>query len=639
MAEKGRTATVHPLEPLSTDEISSAVEALYKEQELSESHRFASVVLHEPLKGKVLGFENGEPVEREAFAIVLDKSNGQTYEAIVSLTEETVKSWERVPGVQPQVMLEEFSECEEIVKNSSEVHDALRKRNITEFDGVMVDPWSAGHYGDEVEGRLLRALAWVKMGGEDDNGYAHPIENLIVYVDMNKKEVAKVEDHGVVPVPQAPGNYIPEEVGNLRTDLKPVEITQPEGVSFEIDGHEVRWQKWRFRIGFTPREGLVLYTVGYEDNGRVRQILYRASLSEMVVPYGDPSPVHRRKNAFDVGEYNIGQLANSLELGCDCLGEITYFDATLADPNGEPYTIKNAICMHEEDYGLLWKHVDFRTERTEVRRSRRLVISFIATVGNYEYGFYWYLYQDGSIECEAKATGIMSTGAVRPGETPEYGQLLNKDGLYAPIHQHIFNFRLDMDVDGQENSVYEVNTESSAPGPENPYGNAFRTVPTQLNRETEAQRLVDTSSARYWRVINPAVENAVGEPVAYKLVPSANTVSFVQPEASVTKRAAFITKHLWATPYAPREMYAAGDYPNQSQGGEGLPKWTRADRSIEDTDIVLWYTMNLHHPARLEDWPMTQVESAGFTLKPEGFFDRTPSLDVPPPSHNGHCDH
>jgi primary-amine oxidase len=494
---------MHVLDPLSADEITAAVEILRKENGLDERHRFVSVVLREPDKPQLLKSSDGQPAEREAFAILLDREENKTYEAVVALHDREVISWTHVPGVQPQVMLDEFFECEQIVKDSPEVQEALRERGITEFDGVMVDPWSAGHYGDEVEGRLLRALPWIKMTGPDDNGYAHPIENLVVYVDLAKGRVAKVEDYGVVPVPQMPGNYTPETLGALRTDLRPVEIAQPDGPSFQIDGYEVRWQKWRFRIGYTPREGLVLHTVGYEDAGRLRPIMHRASVSEMVVPYGDPAPVHARKNAFDAGEYNIGTLANSLELGCDCLGEIRYFDATMADSRGEPYTIRNAVCLHEEDYGLLWKHMDFRTERTEVRRSRRLVISFIATVGNYEYGFYWYLYQDGTIQFEVKLTGVISTGAVPPGERPEYGQLLNADGLYAPIHQHFFSMRLDLDVDGPQNAVYEVHTEAKPRGPDNPLGNAFYARSTLLSRESEAQQLSDPLSGRYWTSTRP----------------------------------------------------------------------------------------------------------------------------------------
>src|ERR687890_1362100 len=404
---KGRaTAATHPLDPL------TAVEILRKERDLGEKVRFAGVVVNEAPKEQVLSFNPGDNFEREAFVVLVDGEEEAAYEAVVSLGEGMVESWERIEGdVQPPIVLEEFDECEEACKRNPEFQEALRKRGITDMDLVLVDPWSAGSYGDEEGRRLSRALTWVRLDPED-NAYAHPVDNLVTIVDLNKMEVVRVEDSGVVPVPQEKGNYRPEEVGQMRQDLKPLEITQPEGTSFEVNGHEVRWQKWRFRIGFTPREGLVLHTVGYEDDGRVRPILYRASLSEMIVPYGDPSPVHSRKNAFDAGEYNIGRLANSLELGCDCLGEIRYFDAVMAESSGEPFILKNAVCMHEEDHGILWKHTDSRTERVEVRRGRRLVISFIATVGNYEYGFFWYLYTDGAIEYEVKLTGVLTTGAI-----------------------------------------------------------------------------------------------------------------------------------------------------------------------------------------------------------------------------------
>jgi primary-amine oxidase len=633
---RATTTLVHPLEPLTGEEISAASGLLREAGHVGEAARFVSIVLHEPPKADVHAFEaDGAPVPREAEVVVLDRADGRAYEGTVSLSEGRVTRWEHVPGIQPQVMLEEFFECEEIVRADPRVQDALRLRGITAFDGVMVDPWSAGHYGDEEQGRLLRGLLWMKMDGPDDNGYAHPVENLVVYVDMNTRRVARIEDHGVVPIPQEPGPYTPD-AHPPRPDLRPIEITQPEGASFAVDGHEVRWQKWRFRIGFTPREGLVLHTVRYTDGDRERSILHRASLSEMVVPYGDPAPVHRRKNAFDAGEYNIGTLANPLELGCDCLGEIRYFDGVINDGDGAPVTITNAVCLHEEDYGLLWKHTDFRTEKTEVRRSRRLVVSFIATVGNYEYGFFWYLYQDGTIDFEVKLTGIMSTGAVPPGSTPTHGQLLNADGLYAPIHQHWFNMRLDFDVDGAENSVYEVDTETDPPGPDNPIGNGFRTRDRLLPTELAARRRVSLDRARLWKVVNPHVHNAVGEPTAYVIKPHGTTVPFVQPDASVMRRAGFMAHHLWVTPYAQDERHAAGRYPNQHQGGEGLPKWTAADRSVTDTDVVVWYTFGSHHAARLEDWPVMPVQYVGFSLQPFGFFDRSPALDVPPPS-NGHC--
>src|SRR5947209_1755430 len=634
------SSVLHPLEPLTGEEIASAVNIVRNERGLSEKVRFGTVTLHEPAKEVVLNFKPGNPITREAFMVLLDNSNGAVYEATVSITEGKVTSWRHVPGVQPSIMPDEFFECEQMLKSNPEFQAALRKRGITNMDLVMVDPWSAGNYGTEEERtrRLTRALSWVRSD-PNDNGYAHPIEGVLALVDLNKMEVVRIDDHGVVPLPPRDGNYTSEAIGQMRTDLKPLEIHQQEGPSFTVQGHEVSWQKWRFRLGFTPREGVVLYTISYEDQGRQRPIIYRASLAEMVIPYGDPNPAHYRQNAFDVGEYGVGMLANALELGCDCLGEIRYFDAFMTDSRGNVVKLTNAICLLEEDYGMRWKDIDWRTNQTEVRRSRRLVVSFIATVGNYEYGYFWYFYQDGTIQVEVKLTGIMNTGAVPPGVTPKYGRLVAPQ-LNAPIHQHFFNYRLDMMVYGLNNSVYEVHTEAVPLGPENPHGNAFFARSTLLGTESEAQQVIDPLAARVWKVVNPSMHNSLGEPVAYKLIPGENVLPFAHPDSSVMKRATFARKHLWVTPYSPEERYPAGDYPNQHAGGAGLPAWTQANRPVENTDVVLWYTMGAHHVPRPEDWPVMPVSYIGFTLKPDGFFDRSPALDVPSaPKHDGHCEH
>ncbi|NEQ22353.1 MAG: primary-amine oxidase, partial [Microcoleus sp. SIO2G3] len=459
---------LHPLEPLSVEEITAAVAIVRASHPVGSYFRFPTVVLNEPAKEVVLTFKEGDPIEREAFLILLDNATGTTYEALVSLNQGTVTSWQAIPGVQPNIMADELAECEAAVKAHPDFRAVLKQRGITNLDLVMVDPWAVGNFGfEEEEGvRLSRALCWLRSS-PNSNGYARPIDGVVPVVDLNKMEVLRIEDYGVVPIPPEPGDYATEFIHQFRNDIKPLEITQPSGTSFEVQGHLVRWQKWQFRIGFTPREGVVLYTIGYEDQGRLRPIIYRASLAEMVVPYGDPRPQHFRKNAFDVGEHGVGMLTNSLKLGCDCLGEIYYFDAVLTDSRGEVAIIENAICLHEEDYGILWKHTDWRTEQVEVRRSRRLVVSFIATVDNYEYGFFWYFYQDGTIQYEVKLTGILLCGAL--ADTPRYGTLVAPE-LNALNHQHFFNIRLDMQIDGQNNSICEVNTHAEPMGEENPYG-------------------------------------------------------------------------------------------------------------------------------------------------------------------------
>jgi primary-amine oxidase len=525
----------------------------------------------------------------------------------------------------------------------------MGKRGVTDFSLAMIDPWPAGFVSPsddpKTSPRLCRPLTW-RRSGPTEHGYARPIEGLVVTVDIDALEVIEVADHGVVPIPPHPGNYEPTLMfdpdnrpafSELRTDLKPINITQPEGPSFTVDGWGVTWQKWQLRVGFNAREGVVLHQVSYLDRGKVRPIMYRASLSEMVVPYGDATPTHWNKNVFDMGEVGMGLMANSLTLGCDCLGEIFYFDGVVNDSQGEPVVIKNALCMHEEDYGISWKHTDFRTGLVEVRRSRRLVISTIATVGNYEYGFYWHLYTDGTIEYEVKLSGVLTTGAVAPGETPRWGQLI-APGIYGPNHQHFFNVRMDMCVDGPGNTVFEIDSIPDGPGPDNPHDNAWTTRSTALTTETTASRNVEYSTARFWKVANPSVINELGQPVAFKLMPGAVVPPMLQPGSAIYKRAKFVQHNLWVTKYDPTELYAAGNYPYQSPESQGLPEYVADDASIENEDIVLWYTVGAHHIVRPEDWPVMPVAYAGFHLKPVGFFDGNPALDMPPSKAACQCD-
>ena len=622
----------HPLHPLTAAEITTSVEMILNEKSFlsKATTRFISVSLKEPSKAFIYAYKDGDSFGRETFVIVLDSSTGLVYEAVISLTEVKIISWENIPGVQPTMTADEQVECEIVVKNDPAFRDALKRYGINDPELVMVDIWTAGHYGAEEESRvrLARPLCFVRTD-ETDNGYAHPIEGLRPVVDLNAMKVIRVEEFEFTPVPPEPGNYRADKVKTFRTGLKPLEIIQPEGPSFTVNGYEVNWQKWNFHIGFGSKEGLTLHYLTYDDDGDVRPILYRASLSEMVVPYGDPGETQYRKNAFDTGEYGMGQCANSLTLGCDCLGYIKYFDAVLNNSRGEAFVIKNAICMHEEDYGILWKHTDRRTGHAEVRRSRRLVISSISTVENYEYGFFWYLYQDGNIQFEIKLTGILSLGALDAGVKPKYGNMVAPQ-LYAPNHQHFFNMRLDFDIDGPDNSVYELNVVPDELGEHNPYENAFYAKSTLLDTELNARRNMNLATARTWKIASSTRKNAFGEPTGYKLMPGDNCVALATNNASWYKRAGFVQNHVWVTPFHEDEISAAGNYPNQHPGDDGLIKWTRQNRDVADTDIVVWYTMGHTHIPRPEDYPVMPAAYIGFLLKPNGFFNANPANDVPP---------
>ncbi len=621
---------LHPLSPLSAEEITAAVEVLRAGGRVGPADRFAYVGLSEPPKDEVRGFSGGTPRRRVRLVVVRDGEGASLVEAEVTLPAGEVTRWEAVHDMRPALLMEEAMRAIEVVKADPAYRRALARRDITDMDQVQIDPWPAGSFGvtHEDDRRITRCLSYLRSEPHD-NGYARPIEGVVVFVDMGRGTVLEVLDTGVVPVPEDRGSYAPADHQPLRR-MAPLDITQPEGPGFTVEDNLVRWQRFSLRVDMDPLEGLVLHGITYHDGDRDRPVVYRASVSEMVVPYGDPGPLHGWKNAFDVGEWGLGRMANSLALGCDCLGEIRYLDHVFADERGRAHTKQNAVCLHEEDYGILWKHADLHAGQVEVRRSRRMVISSIATVGNYEYGFYWYLYLDGTIQLEVKLTGILSTMALRPGEEPRHATVLGP-GLAAPFHQHLFCARLDMEVDGPGNSVYEVDTHPSPAGPDNPWGNAFEPTVTLLEREQAAQRVVDPSCSRHWRVVNPSRTNATGRPVAYKLLPQSVPTLLAAEESSVGRRARFATKNLWVTPFDPAERRAAGDHPNQHAGGDGLPRWTEADRPLVDTDVVLWHTFGVTHLPRPEDWPVMPVEYTGFSLVASGFFDRNPALDVAPP--------
>jgi primary-amine oxidase len=633
----------HPLDSLSREEIAAVVEVLKSSGKTNDASRYATIVLREPPKAEVLAFKPGSSFRREAFVVVYERAVNKTFEAVIDLNKKSLLSWKEIAGVQPAFLIEDFLLVQQVVQNDPQWQAAMRKRGITDFKNVQVDAWASGFFGtaDENGARTARAVSYYNEGTK--NAYARPIEGVIAYVNLNTKRVYKLVDTGVVPVPKQTGDFDMKSVGPLREAVKPLQIVQPQGVSFAVNGSEVRWQKWRFRFSMTPREGLVLHTVGYEDEGRLRPILYRASLSEMVVPYGDPQAGWFFRNAFDEGEYGVGRLALALEPQTDTPDNAVTFDAVFpGETGGGVIPLKRAVALYERDGGVLWKHADYSSFpfiHNESRRARDLVLSWFANVGNYEYGFNWIFHQDGVLEMEVQLTGIMAARAIdetenhsaHDGDSHAHRVAPNVEAIH---HQHFFNFRLDMDVDGSANSLVEMNTQATTAGPQNPYNNAFTMVETPLRTEREAQRQMNMASSRKWKVINPTAKNSLGEPTGYILFPGENSVPYAGPKASVRKRAGFINAHLWATPYAADERYAAGDYINQSAGGEGLPKWTAANRSIDNQDLVIWYTFGVTHIPRPEEWPVMTCHRAGFKLLPAGFFTRNPALDVPKPVMN-----
>ncbi|MDQ0575207.1 primary-amine oxidase [Agromyces albus] len=627
----------HALDRLTAEEIDTSRRLVLADGFDEDATAFMLVNLIEPEKHAVL---DGTATERRVGSVLLDRRDGTVSEITTDLTAGRVvarRTIDLTEEGQPPIVLEEFDRIEELLRAHDGWVDAMHTRGIDDVSLVRISALSAGRFGlpDEDGRRIVRCLSFLQLDA-DDNAWAHPIDGIVAYVDLVTGEVMKLIDDKIFDIPLERYNFHrADELPAPRQTQKPIVITQPEGPSFTVDGDVVEWEKWRFRIGFNQVEGLTLHEIGFTDGERHRPIVYRASVAEMVVPYGDPSPVRFWQNYFDAGEYSLGKSANSLTLGCDCLGEIRYFDATIAATDGKPQTITNAICMHEEDASILWKHTDEYYHSTDVRRNRRLVVSFFITVGNYDYGFYWHFYLDGRIELECKATGVVFASAY-PGAQPDGSDYPWASeiapGIGAPYHQHLFSARLDVTLDGVRNAVDELEAKRVQMGPENQYGNGFTLATRRLKTEQEGVRDADGKRGRAWHIVNPEVRNVVGRPVGYILRSEGQPSLLADPSSSIARRAAFTTHDLWVTRYSPTERYPSGELVNQNNGFGTIDRWIERDADIDGQDIVVWHTFGLTHFPRTEDWPIMPVDSTGFSLVPHGFFDHNPTLDVPAPA-------
>jgi len=634
----------HPLDPLSATEFQNTAVILRRDQGVTDSWRFTSIELKEPAKADVKAWRPGDAVPRRSLSVLLDRETNQTYEAVVDLVGDRVDSWTHKPGACPNFTLDEYHDVDHALHEHPEVLARLAARGITDPSLVLFDVWT---YGAAVmpEQWRDRRLGWCDLWMRETpkgNPYAHLISGLKIIVDVNTLEVLEIEDHHDYGLPEVDGEYDPQVRGTQeRTDLKPLEISQPDGVSFTVEGYELRWQNWSMRLGFNYREGPVIYQVAFDDQGTKRDIAYRMSFAEMVVPYRDPGFDHYRRTAFDIGEWGLGYMVTSLELGCDCLGEIVYVDAVMPDTRGEPMEIPRAVCLHEEDNAVLWKHVDADLG-AQVRRMRRMVVSTHITVANYEYLVYWRFYQDGNIECEVRASGLMVTTPMEnDGDSSPYGTTVDKR-TYAPFHQHFIVAKLDLDIDGADNTVVEVDSVAAPISDDNPYGLAMSAEATTIETESQSARDYNWETQRVWKVINPNKMNRHGSNTAYKLVPGAAIPSILDASSPVYQRAPVIDHTLWVTAYDDDERWPAGDYPTQSSEDTGMTRWVADDAPLADTDVVLWYVFGIHHITRIEDWPVMPVDIISFWLKPFGFFDQNPTLDAPSTlSNNGlsHAEH
>lgn len=640
-------AADHPLDGLAPEEIERVVSILKAEGHATDESLFSLIELKEPDKAAVLGWSEGEPVPRRA--TVHFKSDGEVFDAVVDIANEEVVSNEPLDG-QPMILLEEFLRAMDIALANEEFVAGLAKRDL-EPDDVFCLPLTGGNFGTEEEAgrRIMKVPCYVNPEGS--NFYARPVEGLYAVVDLKAREVMRVIDEGVVTVPEDPWGYTDAELekrlGELRPRGNPARLAQPGGANFEIDGSRIAWDMWRFRYRVDKRPGVVLSRIEANDGDAWRSVLYQAHLSEVFVPYMDPSEGWYWRTYMDSGEYGFGIFMSPLRAGVDCPAYATFLPAVVHTDAGDPLEIPDAICVFERSIGdPAWRHFEIfaqsETEFTpaEGRPATELVMRSASEVGNYDYLIDYVFHQNGRIDIQIGSTGLDAVKGVDSTSMSDetaaadtgYGTLIAPH-LVAPNHDHFFNFRLDFDVDGRDNSF--MRTKLVAGEPEEGAKRRSYWVPETetATSEREGRFRIDPANPAMYHLMNTGAEGPLGHKPGYMLDPR-NSVAYgpldSQDDPPVARNA-YIDYTIWTTPYDPDERYAGGRLAFASDGSDTLATWTERDRPLENTDIVTWYTMGFHHLPRTEDWPVMSTSWKGFSLVPFNFFPMNPAASIRSP--------
>ncbi|KAK6077890.1 copper amine oxidase [Seiridium cupressi] len=644
------TVSRYPLSSLSEEEITLTAKLIRGCHDAGTKIMFKGIMLHEPSRKEMQQYRSqgtggSYTPPRKAWVNYYLTGTASFFEAVVDLTKESIEKRSEVPAqFHGPIDEAEIIAVEKVALEDPRTQAEIEKLKLPEGAVVVCDPWIWGADGVSDDVRQYQCYMYLRDPNNakeiDSNHYAFPLSfspPLTHYIKIVDAITMKMTKMDYLPTgagvelkptqpwrPTKPNEYIPE-LNDQRTDLKPLRVVQPEGASFTIEGDVIKWQKWHMRTSFNYREGMVLHEVSYDG----RPLFYRVSLSDMSVPYADPRAPFHKKQAFDLGDAGAGVMANDLKLGCDCLGAIAYKDGLIADDHGRPMSRPNAMCIHEQDGGILWKHTNYRSGRPVVVRRRELVIQSIITVANYEYILAFIFDQAGEMAYEVRATGILSTQPIDPGVEVPFGTVVH-DGVLGGYHQHILSLRVDPELDGDKGNrlVYEETSALPRHSETNPHGNGYISKRTTLEKTGGYD--LESRNNRVFMIENPNKQNPVnGKNVAYKIqIPPVQPL-LAEENSFHYKRADFADHSVYVTKYQDEELFAGGQYTNQNKETTGVRKWAARKDDISNEDIVVWVQFGLQHVPRIEDFPVMPVETVKVSFKPVNFFTRNPAIDVP----------
>ncbi|RWR77715.1 Copper amine oxidase [Cinnamomum micranthum f. kanehirae] len=635
-------SSFHPLDPLSPSEINT-IQRTIKRSHLGSTQNltFQYVGLDDPDKRTLLSWSSNHtktPLPRRAFIIA--RSENQTHEIIVDIKDNFIVSDRIYNGYgYPTPTSEELEAASSLPFTYTSFIESVTERGL-DITQVVCETFLPGWFGEERKGKRMAKVMCYYRGGTD-NFFMRPLEGVTVTVDLDAMAIMGYYDRIRVPMPKAEGTdyRASKQKPPFAKRTNGITVVQPDGPSFTIDGHMIRWANWAFHLGFDARVGPIISLASiYDlDKDEYRSILYRGYISELFVPYMDLADEWYHRTFFDSGEYSFGLSAVSLEPATDCPSNAVFIDVYVADQSSNPVKMSDIFCVFERSAGdIMWRHTEVGIPGKVVREVRAdvsLVVRMVAAIGNYDYVVDWEFKQSGSIKLVVGLTGVLEVKGVPYTHTNQirenvYGTLLAENTV-GVNHDHFLTYYLDMDIDGQDNSFMKAKMQTvkvmdgrktSIPR------KSYWTVVTETAKTEADARLKPSLDPADLLVVNPNKMTKVGNHIGYRLIGGSQTTSILSDDDYPQIRGAYTKYQLMVTPYNRSEKWAGGVYMDQSHGDDTLAVWSQRNRAIENRDIVLWYTVGFHHIPCQEDFPVMPTLTGGFELRPSNFFDSNPVL-------------
>ncbi|KAI4344836.1 hypothetical protein L6164_012023 [Bauhinia variegata] len=634
----------HPLDPLTTVEI-TVIQTIVLKKYPNTTHTlsFHYVGLDDPDKAMLLKWESTpHTVDIPRRAFVIARVDSSTHELLIDLKSLLVLSDNVHTGNGfPTLTVGEQSQAIELPLKYTPFIETVKKRGLN-ISEVVCSTFTVGWYGEEKRKRAVRIECFVKE--ESVNIYVRPINGILILVDLDQMKIVYYRDVSKEPVPTEVNTEY--RASHMQPPFAPKQHSygtfQPEGPGFKLNGHSISWANWKFHIGYDVRAGVIISLASIYDleKHKSRRVLYRGYISELFVPYQDPSEEWYYKTFFDAGEFGFGQSTVSLEPLRDCPPNAHFFDAYYAGHDGSPQHLANAFCVFEQYGNILWRHTESGIPNEEIREVRTevsLIVRSVVTVGNYDNIIDWEFKPSGSIKLGLSLSGMLEIKAVDYKHKDEikedqHGTLVsaNSIGVY---HDHYYIYHLDLDIDGEENSFLKTDLKTVKVTDGSSKRKSYWTTDTQtIQTESDAKIRLGSSPSELV-VVNPIKKTNAGNDVGYRLLPSPAVHPVLVEDDFPQVRGAFTNYNVWVTPYDKTEKWAGGLYVDQSRGEDTLAVWTKKNRNIVNKDIVLWYVVGIHHVPCQEDFPIMPLLSTGLELRPTNFFERNPVLKTLSPMH------